>query len=1395
MRYLVVLYKKDEAQAQVLATGKSAVLNGTRIENTTAGLHLNGQRVGAGASLRLSDSESLSVFNSCEPLPQPVSLAGQSVVSIGRSSKNDICLTGEQVSGSHALLRKGSSGWSIVDRGSRNGIYINGNRVQYSILREGDTIFLGGYLLRWHNGVMGFESICAGVTIDPKLQQPISAKPEQTAPKAAEYPWFQRSPRLRPETGALEVEILSPPQAGSKPEVSWLSVLLPPILMVSVMVVVVVVMSNGGGSGGLMSLAFTAPMSLISIVVGIVNYRSQTKKWERNRGLADEKYDAHLVEQEAKIQKAELSYIEALTTIHPSVSNCIRIAEKRDRRLWERGPADDDFLSVRIGTGEVPSNVTVKTPQAQLALEENPLLQRAQQMKERHRGLRDVPITVDLRGALAVGLAGKASDTRTAAYSLLCGIAAHHSYEDVKIACVFSGAEQKQWGWLRWLPHCWDNGRTQRWLADTAEDAKALMLRMEEILQRRRREKNAGEPHYVVLLADPALAERSGVTLLPEDPALGTTVIYACGDMKQLPGACRVIIENNTVRQNSVRKQYTPESVSAEQMDVYARSLAPIRFKSPAGAAKLPAIMPFLQGLNIGKVENLNVLGRWKNSRPFESLAVPIGLRENGEVFQFDIHERGHGPHGIVAGTAGWGKSELLSTWLLSLALHFRPEEVSFVLIDFKGDGLSGVLTGLPHVAGTISNIHDLSSIERNLAALQGELKRRELLFAQTGMENIHKYQMARRSGRDMEALPYLIVVIDEFAELKTQHPEQMDKFIQIARKGRSAGVLMALATQSPGGGIVTGQVSANSRFRICLKTAEAGESKDILGNADAFDINVRGRAIIKVGSNEVYEQVQTFYSKAPYHPEGKSGVKIGIVTLDGAHVRPEAYEKTVGAQDFVFSEARAIADYISGTARRAGIPGARQVWPDILPETLELSNVLAGYAAPQDGFAVPVGLVDDPEGQKQYPFVLDFARQGHHLLYGAPGTGKTNFLRAALMACARLYGPALAQFAILDFGTWGLKLFEKLPQCRCYSSEQDGISQAEDFLRYELERRRRGFAEQGASRLEDYREITGEAIPYLLVTIDNLAALHNAHPDFLDTLLAAARDGMALGIVLLMTTGSGGAFLYRMQSFIQNTHTLRLTDKSEYRQYVGGDGRHEPGNFPGRGFTSGPLEFQTALFIDGATEAERIKNLRAFCGAQQQPVQEQQPLASTDEYTQFGYDRSSGEPVAFHYKEMSGCVFVNSDLLGTIMKNLPGRVVCDDFDTATEEIAREYESRDESGAAEPPIFICVEDYAKFYEDVTNETVDRLDLLVRYGENRGIYVYIAGQADTLARFAQLGEKLFASCLLSGNALARGTALAQGSADFMNAPALGPGEACLLHDGKSTRVRLEGSDRA
>jgi S-DNA-T family DNA segregation ATPase FtsK/SpoIIIE len=756
----------------------------------------------------------------------------------------------------------------------------------------------------------------------------------------------------------------------------------------------------------------------------------------------------------------------------------------------------------------------------------------------------------------------------------------------------------------------------------------------------------------------------------------------------------------------------------------------------------------------------------------------------------------------------------------------------------------------LPHVAGRISNVNDIASIERNLRSLQGELLRRQRVFMETKQENIHKYQEAFRAGRVSEPMPYLIIVIDEFAELKTRFPEQMNNFIQIARVGGSLGVYMVLATQSPGGGIVSGQVSANSRFRICLKTAEASESKDIIGTADAFRITVRGRAYVKVGNDEVYEQVQTFFSKAPYKPgSGAKGAatKINAVELNGERVRPEVYDETVGAVGADFGEGSAVATHIKESSARAGIEGARRVWTEALPERIALSSLIAGREAFQDGvwterndgLAIVAGLVDDPENQRQYPLVLDFDADGHQAVYGAPQSGKTEFLRTALLAAAQMYTPNQMQTVLLEFGASVMKPLETLPHALLVTNgnDADAVKRAEDFLILQLDNRRRRFSEQGVATLKAYRDITGTDEPALLIAVDNMASLYNMYPDFMDTLMIIAREGSGFGMYLLMTASSQGSFMYRVAQYIKCSYALQLVDKSEYRQLVGGNGRVEPGPFQGRGFAKGPLEFQTALFSDSINEAERVKQLREVCAAMSGAWQGGKPdiaravsgeadmseLTFDRDSVQIGLEKRSGEAFDFVCDTMNGCIITGApgsgktnvlarlvtalsayedgalyiyekgDALGALAKRAKTvREGCE-FDGLIDEIASAggEASADEGDARRTAVII--DDFVEFYEEIADETADKLDALIMGGAKRGVFICIAAGKDGLQRFANLSVRTFMLCLEKGNAIALGGRLR----DYGMLNALHDSddlvmtgrEGCVISGGKATAVKF------
>ncbi|MDR2175042.1 MAG: type VII secretion protein EssC [Synergistaceae bacterium] len=1423
-------------------------------------MHIKGENalnrvLSAGDIVRITERLSLSVFEKQCGTPDAVSLKNADEIAFGRSAQNDVRLNGPQVSSRHAVLRRTGGGWTIQDLESRNGTFVGGKAVKSAALDGGGPVFMGGFKFSVRGDCLYFENTAGAVAFSSKLAR-LNDRPAPAA--EARYPFFQRSPRLRPETGTLEVEVLSPPSTGTKPSVSWLSVLLPPVMMIVVMLGVASMTRN------VTTLYYTVPMSGVGIVVAVVNYKAQTKKWRQIRKLAAEKYAEHLQERESAIAAAETEFLRTLSAVNPGVRECAGIAARLERRLWERSPDDEDFLEVRLGTGKAPSNVTIKIPQTQLTLEEDPLLEEARKFKERHGELTGVPVVHSFFSSTVTGLAGERGSVNQAAQVILMNVAAHHSCEDVKIVCVYPESEKNEWAWVRWLPHVWNADRTERFVAASRTGARELLKGIAEILRRRKFEATpdnsrqaAPAPFYFLMLADKELAEACGEEFFPDSGRLGMTAVYAYGGIGLLPGECQSIVEcgpRGLLRlERGVSVPFTPDRVSPGELDAFARALAPVRLRTSRGA-RMPAGLTFFEGWGVRRASEIGVPRLWRESRPMKTLAVRIGVRENGDPFYFDVHEKSMGPHGLVAGTTGSGKSEALTTWLLSMALSFSPSDVNFFLIDFKGDGLAGVLKELPHVAGTVGNLSEASVIVRALRSLGGELKRRQRVFAEAGVKNIQSYQEAFRAGKVLEPMAYLLIVIDEFAEMRTQFTELADQFISVARTGRSLGVYLTLTMQSPSG-VVKGQIESNLNFRIVLRTSGVGDSREALGTPDAAAISKRtpGRAWVRSG--EIYELVQTFYSAAPYSltPEAKgtASPKIYIVEENGERTLPEVYEATVRGKSADDTEGRAIAEYIKETAESEGLL-ARPVWSPPLAEKVFLRSLLAGreafsngaWQARGGGFSVAVGLIDDPENQTQYPLVLDFLESGHYALYGAPSSGKTTFLQTTLLSAALSYTPDQARFLVLDFGTGELKqLFGRLPHTilALDANDAETVEKAEEYLRSELASRKRQFAEQGGGSLKEYyADATEETLPVILIAVDNITALHNLYSDLADTLLTVAGEGGNLGLFLILTAGGQSGFMYRMVQYLKASIALQLTDRSEYRGLVGGDGRQEPTKLPGRGFVKGPLEFQTAL------GAESVRQIREMCGSMgaawggARPVVydvieevDAASLASAKDYVQIGIDKETTGPYNFVFADMNGCVISGApgsgktNLLGRIIQGLledgetavwlyeknpaleslrgPGKLTAAHdgaaLDAMVSELLDEYHRR--IGNAEekfPRAALCIDDFAAAYGDISDEKADVLTDLILFGGDFGIYVYITGTIDSLVRFYDMRVEPFLRCLEKGRAAAIGGKIADhrifGSLDgVMSGGVINDGvvlsarEARILGGGKARRVKL------
>lgn len=436
-------------------------------------------------------------------------------------------------------------------------------------------------------------------------------------------------------------------------------------------------------------------------------------------------------------------------------------------------------------------------------------------------------------------------------------------------------------------------------------------------------------------------------------------------------------------------------------MDIFSRQLSNFKVRENASNAAIPDMLTFLDMYKTSRVEDLDMYHKWLENRTYESMRSLIGQKAGEQPVYLDIHEKYHSHHGLVAGTTGSGKSETLQTYILSLVLNYHPHEVAFILIDYKGGGMAQSFIGLPHLAGVITNLGG-NQTTRALLSINAEIKRRQRTFNEYKIKHIDAYIELYRNGEAEEPMPHLLIIADEFAELKKEQPDFVRALVSAARVGRSLGINLILATQKPSG-VVDDEIWSNTRFRICLRVADKQDSNEMLKRTDAAYITGTGRGFLQVGNDEIFDEFQSGWSGAPYTPEvpfnDDSKAKAVIIGLTGKPEAVKKKKKKKGDNVKKFTQLDAMVQYAANLAEENHIKPLRQIWLPPLPGLFYLDDLELTWDEKQ--IKLPVGLADDPQNQRQFPVYLDFIRDGHLLICGSAGSGKTSLVQTILYGAA----------------------------------------------------------------------------------------------------------------------------------------------------------------------------------------------------------------------------------------------------------------------------------------------------------------------------------------------------------------------------------------------------------
>ena len=642
--------------------------------------------------------------------------------------------------------------------------------------------------------------------------------------------------------------------------------------------------------------------------------------------------------------------------------------------------------------------------------------------------------------------------------------------------------------------------------------------------------------------------------------------------------------------------------------------------------SSIPDTVTFMEMYGVETFEDLQVSRRWAKNAPYKSLAVPIGLRGKDDLVQLNLHEKAHGPHGLIAGTTGSGKSETIQSYILSLAVNFHPHDVAFLLIDYKGGGMANLFKNLPHLLGTITNLDGAQSM-RALASINAEIHRRERLFGEFEVNHINQYQKKFRNGEATEPLPHLFLISDEFAELKVNQPDFIKELVSIARVGRSLGVHLILATQKPSG-VVDDQIWSNSRFKLALKVADRGDSMEMLHTPDAAEITQTGRAYLQVGNNEVYELFQSAWSGADYQPDKDDmGIEDHTIYLINELGQYEILNKDLSGLEEadeikeVPTELDAIVQHIQLLCEEQHIPPVPQPWLPPLKERITLEDLEVVQPAvawkQKKPVSVLLGMADIPQAQKQEVVSIDLSKDGHILLYGSPGTGKTTFLQTAAMDLARKHSPKALTMYLMDFGTNGLAPLSKLPQVAdtMLLDQAEKIAKFVRIMERELNRRKKLLSDYGVGTLELYRQASGQEEPAIVILLDSYEAIKEEayEAEVFKLLVRISREGLSIGVHLLMTAGRQSNLRAQLYSNFKHQLSLPQNDVSEVRSIVGSTPlAMTMEDIKGRALMKRDEVdvIQLALPVAGANDAQVLNNLRQEVASLQEAWTGQRPSA-----------------------------------------------------------------------------------------------------------------------------------------------------------------------------------------
>jgi DNA segregation ATPase FtsK/SpoIIIE, S-DNA-T family len=1077
---------------------------------------------------------------------------------IGRGRGCRIQLEDPTVSRRHAALDI-RAGMSITDLNSENGVLVDGVKVDTAKVEDGSTITIGDTEIAITRRGIGL------------------GEPELKVPSA--FVEFVRSPRVDAHYLSKKIAAPVPPRRGEPNKFPILAIIAPLAMGVVLFSV----------SHSALSLIFVA----LSPVIMIGTYIDNRVTGRRKLRDGVKQFDAALKVLETKVTAERELELASRTIESPSTLDAYQAMVGRAPLLWARRPEHQTFLEVRLGLGEQQSRIGIDIPARNDAGEE--FWGRLDTLVEASKSIAPVPVLEKFDRAGNIGVAGSRVWSDGVLRSLVIQLCGLHSPADLVITCFAEPDNYEEWRWLKWLPHVGSvySPITSSHLAGDGATSIQLIAQLEGVLESRQAARAASggtirshlsednsiddlhgravqslpvTPTIIVVVTSDSQIDRGRlVTLADQGPDVGIHLIWHAPEVADLPAVCRTFIDVQTdstsivgfVRSGSRVTIDVVESLPMAEAATAARGLSPVL---DSGApvldeSDLPSNVSYqdLRPQNvIGSADDIAALwasnqsltSRWATDPPREAakLSAIVGQGVNG-VLRLDLRE--NGPHALVGGTTGSGKSEFLQSWIMSLASEYSPDRLNFLLVDYKGGAAFAECTDLPHTVGLVTDLNT-HLVRRALTSLRAELHYRETLLNEKGAKDL--VMLERRA--DPDAPPSLVIVIDEFAALVGEVPEFVDGVVDVAQRGRSLGLHLIMATQRPAG-VIKDNLRANTPLRIALRVADESDSQDVIGAKDAaaFDASTPGRGAAKLGPGKLIH-FQTGYLG------GRSQTAAPMPDIDIADFPFELRESWTSGSEAPAARKAGKRDIetmlhsVQAAAKTLKLATPRKPWLGQLLDIIDLDSLPAAR-----GHLVTLGLQDEPERQRQTPFVFDPEGQGNLSVLGTSGSGKSSALRTLAVSASRSAATLPVQIYAIDFAGGALSGLAGLPTVGSVVLGDDGerVQRLIRMLSDIADERAVRYPTVAASTLSEYRANSGDPRePRIFVLIDGMANFRSSYEyrhgdNTFQSLVKLMAMGRQLGLHFVVSADRPGVIPSSMSGNIQQNIVLRMASQGDY--------------------------------------------------------------------------------------------------------------------------------------------------------------------------------------------------------------------------------------------------------